>query len=30
MGMFGRKLLEKEFTVDKMVSNTLKAYKSLC
>ena len=29
MGMFGRKLLEKEFTVDKMVDGTLKVYESL-
>jgi glycosyltransferase involved in cell wall biosynthesis len=30
MGMFGRKLVEKEFTVDKMVDQTLKVYKSFC
>ena len=29
MGMFGRKLLEKEFTVDKMVDQTLKVYELL-
>jgi glycosyltransferase involved in cell wall biosynthesis len=29
MGSFGRKLAEKEFTVDKMVSETLRVYKSL-
>jgi glycosyltransferase involved in cell wall biosynthesis len=29
MGMFSRKLLEKEFTVDKMVNETLKVYESL-
>ena len=29
MGMFGRKLVEKEFTVDKMVGDTLKVYESL-
>ena len=29
MGMFGRKLVEKEFTVDKMVDDTLKVYESL-
>ena len=29
MGFFGRKLAEKEFTVDKMVNETLKVYKSL-
>ena len=29
MGMFGRKLLEKEFTVDRMVDETLKVYDSL-
>jgi len=29
MGMFGRKLVEKEFTVDKMVDKTLKVYESL-
>jgi len=29
MGMFGRKLVEKEFTVDKMTNATLKVYKSL-
>ena len=30
MGMFGKKLIEKEFTVDKMADKTLKVYKSLC
>ena len=30
MGSFGRKLVEEEFTVDKMVDETLKVYKSLC
>lgn len=30
MGMFGRRLVEKEFTVDRMVGETLKVYKSLC
>ena len=29
MGMFGRELLEKEFTVDKMIDKTLKVYESL-
>ena len=29
MGSFGRKLVEKEFTVDKMVDETLKVYESL-
>jgi len=29
MGSFGRKLVEKEFTVDKMVLETLKVYKSI-
>lgn len=29
MGSFGRKLAEKEFTVDKMVNETLKVYESL-
>jgi glycosyltransferase involved in cell wall biosynthesis len=29
MGSFGRMLVEKEFTVDKMVSNTLDVYQSL-
>lgn len=29
MGMFGRKLVEKEFTADKMVDKTLKVYKLL-
>jgi glycosyltransferase involved in cell wall biosynthesis len=29
MGSFGRKLAEEEFTVDKMVSETLRVYKSL-
>jgi glycosyltransferase involved in cell wall biosynthesis len=29
MGSFGRKLVEKEFTVDKMVDKTLKVYESL-
>jgi len=29
MGSFGRKLVEKEFTIDKMVSETLKVYESL-
>lgn len=29
MGSFGRKLLEREFTVDKMVEATLRVYKSL-
>jgi glycosyltransferase involved in cell wall biosynthesis len=29
MGMFGRKLVEKEFTVGKMVDETLKVYESL-
>lgn len=29
MGSFGRKLVEKEFTVDKMVGQTLKVYDSL-
>ena len=29
MGIFSRKLVEKEFTVDKMVDETLKVYKSL-
>ena len=29
MGLFGRKLVEKEFTVDKMVNETLKVYESL-
>jgi glycosyltransferase involved in cell wall biosynthesis len=29
MGMNGRKLVEKEFTADKMVSETLKVYESL-
>jgi len=29
MGSFGRKLVEKEFTVDKMVIKTLKVYESL-
>jgi glycosyltransferase involved in cell wall biosynthesis len=30
MGSFGRKLLEAEFTSDKMVDRTLKLYDSLC
>lgn len=30
MGSFGRKLVEKEFTIDKMVGKTLKVYESLC
>lgn len=29
MGMFGRKLVEKEFTLDRMLSETLKVYDSL-
>jgi glycogen(starch) synthase len=29
MGLFGRKLLEKEFTIDKMVNETLAVYNSL-
>jgi len=29
MGIFSRELVEKEFTVDKMVSETLKVYESL-
>lgn len=29
MGLFGRKLVEEEFTVDKMASETLKVYESL-
>lgn len=29
MGILGRKLVEKKFTVDKMVNNTLQVYKSL-
>jgi len=29
MGCFGRKLVEEEFTVDKMVSKTIRVYKSL-
>jgi len=29
MGSFGRELVEKEFTVDKMVSKTLRVYESL-
>lgn len=29
MGSFGRKMVEKEFTVDKMVDETLKVYESL-
>jgi len=29
MGSFGRRLVEKEFTIDKMVSETLRVYKSL-
>jgi glycosyltransferase involved in cell wall biosynthesis len=29
MGMFGRSLVEKEFTVDKMTSETMKVYNSL-
>jgi len=29
MGSFGRKLAEEKFTVDKMVSETLRVYKSL-
>ena len=29
MGSFGRKLVEKEFTLDKMVGKTLKVYESL-
>ncbi len=29
MGLFGRKLVEKEFTVNKMVDRTLSVYKSL-
>jgi glycogen(starch) synthase len=30
MGLFGRELLEKEFTSDKMAERTLKLYNSLC
>jgi len=30
LGSFGRKLVEKEFTVDRMVLETLKVYKSMC
>jgi glycosyltransferase involved in cell wall biosynthesis len=30
MGLFGRELLEKEFTSEKMVDRTLKLYDSLC
>jgi len=30
MGSFGRKLVEKEFTVGKMVDRTLRVYKPLC
>jgi len=30
MGSSGRKLAEKEFTVDKMVNRTLRVYQSLC
>ena len=30
MGSCGRKLVAKEFTIDKMVDETLKIYKSLC
>ena len=30
MGDFGRKLVEKEFTIDKMAKETLKVYKSIC
>ena len=30
MGSTGRELLEKEFTTDKMIDNTLKVYKSVC
>jgi len=29
MGMYGRKLVEKEFTLDKMINETLKTYESL-
>jgi len=29
MGSFGRKLVEKEFTIDKMISNTIRVYESL-
>lgn len=29
MGLFGRRLVEEEFTVDRMVSETLKVYESL-
>jgi glycosyltransferase involved in cell wall biosynthesis len=30
MGSFGRRLVEKEFSVDRMVDRTLKVYESLC
>ena len=30
MGSFGRELLEKEFSVDKMVRKTLRVYDTLC
>lgn len=30
MGTSGRKLVEKEFTLDKMISKTIKVYESLC
>jgi glycosyltransferase involved in cell wall biosynthesis len=30
MGSFGKRLVEKEFTVDRMVDQTLKVYESLC
>ena len=30
LGSFGRELVEKEFTINKMVDQTLELYKSLC
>ena len=30
LGSFGRELVEKEFTIDKMVDRTLEVYKALC